>query len=311
VSREGPSLSRSEAALLGLLVVILTISASSAASAHANYLRSDPAPNAHLDTPPARLLVGFSEQVKVASSGLTLLDQNGREVATGGAATADPTELALPRPFGDPPTIAGRGGVYTVAWHTVSAQDGDPASGYFAFEVGTVAAPSSPGPTSTKTQDGITVALGVSPGAAGRNGYMLSATRGNAPLPNVSRVRLRITPLDRDIGQSEIVLASTGGGSFGASGFELPFAGRYHVEAQIRRSDTVDDLAFAFDLQVNAANASPSPAVSVASVAPANPLSAGPAPTSEPVVPVGTLAIGAVLVVLTAAAAVALARRRA
>jgi hypothetical protein len=49
----------------------------------------------------------------------------------------------------------------------------------------------------------------------------------------------------------------------------------------------------------------------VARVAPANPLSAGPAPTSEPVVPVGTLAIGAVLVVLTAAAAVALARRRA
>jgi methionine-rich copper-binding protein CopC len=290
--------------------VILTIGASSAASAHANYLRSDPAPNAHLDALPTRVLVGFSEQVNVASSGLAVLDQNGRELATGGTATADPTELALLRPFGDAPTIAGRGGVYTVVWHTVSAQDGDAASGYFAFEVGTVAAPSSLGRTLTKMQDDITVVLGVSPGAAGENGYVLSATRSNAPLPNVSRVRLRITPLDRGIGQSEIVLASTGG-SFRATGFELPFAGRYHVEAQIRRSDTVDDLAFGFDLQVNAASASPSPAVSVASITPAATPTAGAAPTPEPVAPVGTLEVGAVLVLLAAGAAVALARRRA
>ena len=285
----------------------LTIGAGGAAAAHANYMRSDPVPNAHLDALPTRVLVGFSERVNVASSGLTILDQSGRELAAGGTATADPTELTLSIGAA---TNVGLGGVYTVAWHTISAQDGDAASGYFAFEVGTVAVSSAPGVTQTKAQGGVTVSLGVVPGAAGKNSYALTAARSGAPLPSVSRVRLRITPLDRDVGQSEIVLADSGGGAYGATGLELPFAGRYHVEAQIRRSDTVDDLAIGFDVQVSAATASPSPSVAPASFTVAS-ASVGPAPAAEPGVPVGTLAIGAVLVLLAGGVAVALARRRA
>lgn len=289
----------------------LTIGTGSAAIAHANYVRSDPAPNAHLDAPPTRVLVAFSENVKLGTSGLTILDQDGRELASGGTATADPTELALSlRPLGDATTIPGRGGVYTVAWHTVSAQDGDPASGYFAFEVGSAAAVVAPGLMQLKTQDGITVSLGVSPDAAGKNGYAVTVTRGDAALPNVTRVRLRITPLDRDIGQSEIVLAGSGAGPFGGSGFELPFSGNYRVEVQVRRSDTIDDLAFVFDVPVTAASASPTPSAPPSLAASTQP-SAGPAPANGPIVPGGTLAAGAVLALIAAGVAILLARRRA
>lgn len=138
-----------------------TIGASSAASAHANYVRSDPAPNAHLSTPPTRVLVGFSERVQLSGSGLTLLDRDGREVASDAQPTTDPTELALALP-----PLAD--GAYTVAWHTVSAEDGDSAKGYFAFEVGSTFAAVGPPLTRTKTQGDIAVSLAVSPNIAGR-----------------------------------------------------------------------------------------------------------------------------------------------
>lgn len=285
--------------------MILTIGASGVAQAHASYLRSDPAPNAHLATSPTRVLVGFSEKVQVSASGLVLLDQDGREVARQSQPTGDSTELSLPLPL-----LAD--GVYTVAWHTVSAEDGDPAKGYFAFAVGTTPAPSAPPVTQTGTQDGITVSLAVSPDIAGKNGYQATAKRGDAALANVTRVRLRITPLDRDIGQSEIVLtlASSGGGTYGGSGFELPFAGRYRIQVQVRRSDSVDDLAFDFDLRVISPASSPSSSVVPSNTAAAPTAFVTPAPVDEPIVPPGTLLLGGVLALTVAIGAVLFARRR-
>jgi methionine-rich copper-binding protein CopC len=282
---------------------MFTIGASSAASAHANYLRSDPAPDAHLVAPPTQVLVGFSEKVKVASSGLLLLDSTGREVASQAQPTADPTELALPLP-------ALSDGVYTVGWHTVSAQDGDPASGYFAFAVGTIPAVIAPGATQTQTQSGVTIALTISPNAPGKNGYAVTAKQGDSPLGNVTRVRLRITPSDRTLGQSEILL-SQGTGFYGGSGYELPFAGRYHIEVQVSRSDSIDDLAFGYDVNVANAIASASPSAAASSpAAVVAPTTGAPAPTTEPLVPASTLLVGGALVLLAAIAGTLVARRR-
>lgn len=278
--------------------MILTIGPSGAAGAHANFMRSDPAPNAHLATPPTRVLVGFTETVQVASSGLALLDRDGRELATQAQPTSDPTELVLPLP-------AISVGVYAVAWHTVSAEDGDAAKGYFAFEVGTAAAATAPPVTRTRTQADVTVSLAVSPGVAGQNEYSVTVRRGGSPLPNVSRVRLRITPLDRDIGQSENVLSGSGS-TFIGSGLELPFAGRYRIQVQVRRSDTVDDLAFDLELPVSATaspSASSSPAPSTAP-SPAPPIA--PPGTSAPLLPLALVAA----VALTVALGLLLTRRR-
>lgn len=111
----------------------------------------------------------------------------------------------------------------------------------------------------------------------------------------MTRVRLRITPQDRDIGAAEIVLAASAGGIFGGSGFELPFAGRYRLQVQVRRSDTVDDLAYDFDLAVASATASPSPSPSASS-------SPSATPTAPPASGAGTNALA--LVGLIAALAV-------
>ena len=298
-----------------LTVTLVAVGTSGVAGAHANYLRSDPAPNARLDAPPARVVVGFSEKVTFASSGLAILDQTGRELATGGVATADPTELALPFPASA--VTAGRGAVYTVAWHTVSAEDGDPAKGYFSFVVGALAPASGAGTTQSATQANVSATLTVAPLVAGENTYTVSLATGGAPLPNVSRVRLRVTPQDRDIGQSEIVIQA-GGTSFAGRGLELPFAGRYRVQVQVRRSDTVNDLAFDFDVQATVA-ASPTPTAAAAATSPARsttvPVTATPggtpAPADEPMVSPTALALGALLTLLAAAIAIVLVRKRA
>lgn len=282
----------------------ITIGAGGAAAAHANYLRSDPAPNAHLDTPPARVLVGFSEKVKVASSGLTVLDAAGHELAAQAQPTADPTELVLPLP-------ALSDGVYTVAWQTVSAEDGDAAKGYFAFEVGRTFTTTAPPVTQATTQNDVTVTLAVSPDAAGKNGYTVTVGRGGAPLQSVTRVRLRFTPLDRDVGQTDLVLAQTsaGPGTYAGSGFELPFAGRYRVQIQVRQGG-LEDLTFEFPLMVPLAVASPSATASAAASAT---LARTPAdgPSNEPLlVFAAAFAVAALAIALVLLARGLLARRR-
>jgi len=274
-----------------------------AADAHANYLRSDPAPNAQLAAAPARVLVGFSEKFLPAQSGLALIASDGRTIANKAQPTTDPTELtlALP-PLAD--------GVYTVAWNTVSAVDGDSAKGYFAFTIGTVPAAFGPGTTlKAPAQSNVATALTVAPLLAGVNRYTVvvsGATSGT--VPNVLRVRLRITPSDRDIGQSENILAGDST-TFRGSGLELPFAGRYHIEVQVRRSDSIDDLAFGYDVTVPVAapSASPSP---VAAASPSASSVTGSAPDQALMPPLQTWIAGAVLVLLAVVGAVVLARRR-
>ena len=257
--------------------MVFTIGSSSAASAHANYLRSDPAPNAHLVTPPTRVVVAFSERVVVGSSGLVLLDAAGKPVAGDVRTTDDPTELALPLPpLGD--------GVYAIAWHTVSAEDGDPASGYFAFMVGTHAAVGGNGVSKSASQNNIAVTLSIAPLFAGENRYSVTVSGTS----NVSRVRLRVTPLDRDIGQSEIVLPALGA-TYAATGLELPIAGRYQVQVQVRRSDTLADLAYDFEFSVPRA-ASPTPSVARSAVTVTTTTTATPLASDSPSVILALLA---------------------
>ncbi len=205
-----------------------------------------------------------------------------------------------------------------MAWRTVSAEDGDPAKGYFSFVVGAQAPAAGRGTTQSATQTDVTASLGIAPLVAGENGYSVALSTGGGSLQNVSRVRLRITPQDRDIGQSEIVL-QTGGTGFTARGFELPFAGRYRVQVQVqvRRSDGVNDLTFDFDVVAAAPSVlSPSPAATIASAAPATTAPATTAPAAPaaadgPMVSPGALGLGVVLTLLAAVTAIILLRRRA
>jgi len=257
------------AALTLVAVVALTIVQGRAASAHANYARSDPAPNARLDRAPDRIVIGFSEAPDPKQSGIDLLAPDGRTVASGARTTNDPNELALPLPALDPST-------YLVAWHTVSAVDGDPAHGFFAFAIGPDAAASG-SVQQTADASGTRAVLTISPARVGTNEYRVHLTDGSgAPLANVTRVRLLIKDLDRDLGTSLVMLPATGT-DYVATGMELGLAGHFGIQVEARRRDVLDDLVYKMSVAVpRAAPATPTvgapePAASAAPVAAGGP----------------------------------------
>jgi copper transport protein len=118
--------------LAGVLVGLLSIAGATGASAHALPQSSDPAPGADLSQPPTAVRITFGERPDPSLSTIRVLDSNGKSVTSGPttASPSDPSTLSVP--------VAGLGGgVYTVAWRTVSTVDGHTAAGSFAFGVGT------------------------------------------------------------------------------------------------------------------------------------------------------------------------------
>jgi len=122
-------------ATIALLVAALAAGLSArSASAHAFVQRSDPAANAVLATPPRQITIWFTERLEFSSSDAELYDQSGKQIP--GAKSrpgTDPTMLILDVPS------ALADGTYSVVWHSLSADDGHEADGYFAFTVGTQA----------------------------------------------------------------------------------------------------------------------------------------------------------------------------
>lgn len=114
--------------------------------AHAFLERSEPAANALLATAPEDVRIWFTEPLEPAYAGAELFDADGTRISTGAAFVDpdDPNLLVLPLPVD-----LGQG-TYTVAWRNISAVDGHPAEGYFAFTIGDAAdvvVPSAPAAT--------------------------------------------------------------------------------------------------------------------------------------------------------------------
>src|SRR5205085_1482227 len=108
------------------------------ASAHANYVKSNPAADARLVRPPTEIRVSFSEPPAPNGSAIEVLDEKGARWDQGPAvASGEPNGLKVAlKPIGD--------GGYTVAWTAVSAVDGHETKGSFAFVVGNGPLPSLP-----------------------------------------------------------------------------------------------------------------------------------------------------------------------
>jgi copper transport protein len=108
------------------------------ATAHANYVRSNPASDARLVKAPTEVRIEFSEPPDAKGSEIQVLDTSGkrhdrRDVAPSG----DPNGLRVSlEPIPD--------GGYTVAWTTTSAVDGHTTKGSFAFAIGNGPLPTPP-----------------------------------------------------------------------------------------------------------------------------------------------------------------------
>ncbi|MEO8611150.1 MAG: copper resistance protein CopC [Chloroflexota bacterium] len=119
--------------IVGIFVVVLM--SAGLASAHAIPVKSDPAPNAILDKAPQTITIWFNEPLEPDFSNIRLRDRDGNLVempAPSTVSSSDPTQMTLTP--GDLPD-----GLYTVAWRSVSAADGHPTLGSFAFIVGSAA----------------------------------------------------------------------------------------------------------------------------------------------------------------------------
>jgi copper transport protein len=114
-----------------LLAGLWLLATGPAAAAHGNLRASDPAGGASLATPPHAVTLTFTEAPDATLSSIRVLDAGGRAVAGGRPVRVPgrPLELRVP--------LHGlKDGTYTVSWRTISAVDGHPTAGTFAFGVG-------------------------------------------------------------------------------------------------------------------------------------------------------------------------------
>jgi copper transport protein len=122
---------RTTALLLPLFAGLWLLTAGPAA-AHGSLRASEPAGGSSLTKPPHAVTLAFSEATEPSLSSVRVLDAAGRVVADGRPerVRGSPLELRLP--------LHGlENGTYTVSWRTISAVDGHPTAGTFAFGVGT------------------------------------------------------------------------------------------------------------------------------------------------------------------------------
>jgi copper transport protein len=110
-------------------VLALALATAPRALAHAELVETRPAAGATLSQPPGRVELRFNETVGAPRDAIRLLDASGAEVG-GVAVEALAGHRIVARPGRSLPD-----GVYTVAWHVVSA-DSHPISGAYAFRIG-------------------------------------------------------------------------------------------------------------------------------------------------------------------------------
>jgi methionine-rich copper-binding protein CopC len=119
---------------IGAVVVglALLLASTTQAFAHARYDRSEPAADSMVDGQPFTLKAYFTQEL-TSKSTIRVLDANGAQVdlADGHVDLDDPDRKVMVVSLPALPE-----GVYTVEWGSVSAEDGDPETGTFAFGVG-------------------------------------------------------------------------------------------------------------------------------------------------------------------------------
>jgi copper transport protein len=116
--------------LAALVAVSVLVLMGGAASAHANYVKSNPASDARLTRAPTEVRVTFSEPSDARGSDVAVLDVSGRRVDNGDVTVVSDEANTLRVSLG----AIGDGG-YLVTWTALSTVDGHTTKGVFAFAV--------------------------------------------------------------------------------------------------------------------------------------------------------------------------------
>ena len=156
--------------LIGSVVLLLSLGFFGQALAHAKLVTSTPAAGAKLTKAPATVTINFSEEISEKDSNFTVADAKGATVGTGKLDLNDldhkTLTATLKTGLGD--------GIYTVAWKTVTPDDGGISEGKFTFGVN-----AEPGAQPTAAAEPTTVAT-AAPTATAKAGTV-TATATAAP----------------------------------------------------------------------------------------------------------------------------------
>lgn len=145
--------------VVALIATTTLLALPAGAAAHAFLQSSSPAENSTVTEAPAEVRMTFTEPLERLYTKAALFDVQGRPIATEDAYIGDqPNELILPLPE----DLAN--GTYTVQWRNISAADGHPETGFFAFTVGPAGTAIIPSPPPTID----TASGGTTLGSAGR-----------------------------------------------------------------------------------------------------------------------------------------------
>jgi methionine-rich copper-binding protein CopC len=131
------------ATLLGLATLLVFPTVALAQPMHAEYVSSDPSPEAVLKSAPAKITIHFSEGLDHKGSNILVYDIDHNQVSQ--PVQFDQADVKTMTVTIQPKDSE----IYVVDWQTVSLDDGDHNAGSFRFFVNADATPTNSTPTST------------------------------------------------------------------------------------------------------------------------------------------------------------------
>jgi methionine-rich copper-binding protein CopC len=233
-------------ATIASIAALLSLATSlGSAWAHSYPQTMNPAPNARLDNTPAHVGITYDSNIAQSGTSMVVLDSTGMPVPT----QPDPT---TGRQSSVQPTSDLTPGPYTVAWTSLSADDGHQAQGFYTFVLNGGLAGIIDGQAQSQAPAADLMAT-LTVTSAPDGSSLLRADLNNTS--GVERVRIQLSR--PDLGVDLLDTKPSGDGGWVLNGNEVAIPGAWHAEVIVRRTNVVDDAKGEFDFNVDGVTGAP------------------------------------------------------
>jgi methionine-rich copper-binding protein CopC len=239
-------------AIVSIAALLSVATSLGSALAHSYPQTMDPAPNARLDSAPAHIGITYDSNIVQSGTSMVLLDSTDAAVPTQPDATSGRQSSVQPMADLVP-------GPYTVAWTSVSADDGHTAQGFYSFVLNGGPAGIIDGQAQSQAPAADLMAT-LTVTAAPDGSSLLRADLSNTT--GVERVRIQLSRPDLGVDLLDTKPSSDGGWIL--NGNEVALPGAWHAQVIVRRTNVVDDAKGDFDFTVDSVSGAPAFASAVA-----------------------------------------------
>lgn len=232
--------------LTGAALVAALATSTGVVLAHAYPKTSDPPPNGRLDAAPAHIGITYDSPVDPRGSAMVLMDSTGGVVPT----APEPVDGSIRTSIS--PAMDLGSGPYTVAWTSLSAEDGHTAQGFYTFVVngGPVGILNGTAQAQTAAAD-LMATLTVT--TAGDGGSLLRVDLNKTA--GVERVRIRLSR--PDLGEDLLDTHPSGDGGWVLDGNEIAVPGDWRAVVIARRTNIFDDAQGTFGFTIDPSSGTP------------------------------------------------------